>query len=158
MPQQKIHPFLWFKGEAEEAMNFYCSVFKNSKKGEVRRVGKGTPLPEGQVLTCSFTIEGQEFTALNGNPEYPFNPSVSFFVEVETQPELDALWDGLLSGGGKPMQCGWLSDRFGVCWQIIPRALGETMGNPDPVKAGRAMAAMMKMVKLDIQKLKDAVA
>jgi predicted 3-demethylubiquinone-9 3-methyltransferase (glyoxalase superfamily) len=158
MPEQKISPFLWFNGNAEEAMHFYVSVFKNAKAGEIKRVGKGAPLPEGAVLTCSFTIEGQEFTALNGGPEFGFTPAISFFVNCDTQDEIDALWDKLLSGGGKPMQCGWLTDKFGVSWQIVPRALGETLWHPDPVKAARAMQAMMTMVKLDIQKLRDAVA
>jgi predicted 3-demethylubiquinone-9 3-methyltransferase (glyoxalase superfamily) len=156
--QQKIHTFLWFDGNAEEAMNFYVSIFKNSKVNDVWHVGKGAPLPEGKVLTCSFTLEGQQFTALNGGPEYHFTPAVSLFVTCDTQEEIDALWDKLLSGGGKPMACGWLTDKFGVTWQIAPRAIQETLRHPDPVKAARAMEAMMKMVKFDIQKLRDAVA
>jgi len=158
MPKQKIHPFLWFNGNAEEAMNFYLSVFKNSKKGSVNRIGKGGPLPEGTVLTCTFELEGQEFTALNGGPEYGFTPAISFFVDCKGQQEVDALWDRLLSGGGKPMACGWLTDKFGIAWQIVPDILGEALGNADPQKAERAMKAMMKMVKLDVQALKDAIA
>jgi predicted 3-demethylubiquinone-9 3-methyltransferase (glyoxalase superfamily) len=158
MPQQKISPFLWFNGNAEEAMRFYVSVFKNSQAGEVRRIGKGGPMPEGTVLTCSFQLEGQDFTALNGGPEYKFTPAISFFVNCDSQEEVDALWDRLLSGGGKELQCGWLTDKFGVAWQIIPRALEETLWNPDPDKAARAMQALMKMVKIDIKKLKEAIA
>jgi predicted 3-demethylubiquinone-9 3-methyltransferase (glyoxalase superfamily) len=158
MPEQKISPFLWFNGNAEEAMQFYVSVFKNSKLGTIRRWGKGGMAPEGTVLTASFQLEGTDFTAINGGPEYTPTPGISFFVSCDTQEEVDALWDKLTSGGGKEMQCGWLTDRFGITWQIVPKFLDQALWNSDPEKAGRAMQAMMKMVKIDIKKLKEAIA
>jgi len=152
---QKITPFLWFDGKAEEAMNFYTSIFKNSKISEVRRYGDAGPAPKGSVMTASFQLEGQDFVALNGGPVFKFTPAISFFVNCETQEEVDELWGKLLTGG-QAMQCGWLTDKFGVSWQIIPKSLGEMLGDKDPVKAQRAMAAMMKMVKIDINELKRA--
>lgn len=147
---QKIIPFLWFDKNAEEAMNFYVSVFKNSKAG---KVVKG---PDGSVLTVMFQLEGQDFYALNGGPRFKFTEAISLFVNCETQQEVDELWNKLLADGGEEQMCGWLKDKFGLSWQIIPTALGRLMHDDDPVKAGRVMQAMMQMVKIDIKKLQDA--
>jgi predicted 3-demethylubiquinone-9 3-methyltransferase (glyoxalase superfamily) len=152
---QKITPFLWFDGNAEEAMNLYVSVFKNSKIVSVRRYGDAGPGPKGSVMTGTFQIEGQEFFALNGGPKYKFTPAISLFVSCETQQEVDALWEKLSVGGHKD-QCGWLQDKFGLSWQIIPSALGTMLGDKDPQKANRVMQAMLKMDKIDIEKLKQA--
>ena len=152
---QKITPFLWFNGQAEEAMNLYTTVFKNSKVGEVRRCGDGGPGPKGSVMSATFEIEGQQFIALNGGPQFTFSPAISFFVSCETQEEVDALWEKL-SEGGKKDRCGWLRDKFGVSWQIIPRALGEMLGDKDPVKSQSVMKAMLQMDKINIGQLKEA--
>jgi predicted 3-demethylubiquinone-9 3-methyltransferase (glyoxalase superfamily) len=152
---QKIRPFLWFDGNAEEAMNFYTSIFKNSRIGTIRRYGDAGPGPTGSVMSGSFQIEGQEFMALNGGPLFKFTPAISFFVNCETQAEVDELWKKL-SEGGETMQCGWLKDKFGLCWQIIPKALGEMLGDKDPEKSQRVMKAMMKMIKIDVAALKRA--
>jgi predicted 3-demethylubiquinone-9 3-methyltransferase (glyoxalase superfamily) len=152
---QKIKPFLWFDSNAEEAMNFYTATFKNSKIGQVRRYGEAGPGPKGSVMTATFQIEGQEFMALNGGPHYKFTPAISFFVSCETQKEVDELWEKL-SAGGEAMQCGWLKDKFGVAWQIIPKALGELLGDKDPKKSQRVMKAIMGMVKIDVEGLKRA--
>ena len=152
---QKITPFLWFDGNAEEAMNFYVSVFKNSKVVSVRRYGKAGPGKEGTVMTGTFQIEGQEFFVLNGGPQYKFTPAISLFVNCETQPEVDELWEKL-SAGGRKDRCGWLQDKYGLSWQIIPSALGNLLGDKDPQKANRVMQAMLQMDKIDIKKLKQA--
>ena len=152
---QKITPFLWFDGKAEEAAKFYTSIFKNSKMGEIRRYGDAGPGPKGSVLTASFQIEGQEFVALNGGPQFEFTPAISFFVNCETQEEVDELWEKL-SAGGKKNRCGWLQDKFGLSWQIIPTALGRLMGDPDPEKSSRVMKAMLQMEKIDISGLQRA--
>ena len=152
---QKITPFLWFDNQAEEAMNFYVSIFKNSKIGGVTRNGDAGPGPKGTVMSATFQLEGQEFFALNGGPHFKFTPAISMFVDCKTQQEVDELWEKLSAGGSK-QQCGWLQDKFGLSWQIIPSALGELMNDPDPVKAGRVMQAMMKMTKIDIEGLKRA--
>lgn len=152
---QKISPFLWFDHQAEEAMNFYVSVFKNAQVGTVSRYGKGAPVPEGTVMACTFTLEGLEFQALNGGPVFTFNPAISLFVDCVDQLEVDTLWNKLCEGGA-PGQCGWLTDKFGLSWQIVPRALSEYLSDPDPAKAGRVMAAMMQMTKIDIAALKKA--
>ncbi len=152
----KISPCLWFDGNAEEAMNFYLSVFKDARVTDILRWGEGGMAPAGTVLTCSFELQGQTFTALNGGPQFKFTPAISFFVDCEDQAEVDELWDKLLAGGGKPSQCGWLDDRFGVSWQIVPKALPEMLRDPDPARAQRTMQAMMKMVKLDVAVLKQA--
>ncbi len=151
----KITPFLWFDGQAEEAMNFYVSIFKNSKIGKVSRWGEAGPGPKGTVMSASFELDGQPFHALNGGPHYKFTPAISMFVSCETQAEVDELWDKLCAGGA-PNRCGWLTDKFGLSWQIIPTALGAALGNPDPAKAARAMQAMMQMVKIDIAALERA--
>jgi predicted 3-demethylubiquinone-9 3-methyltransferase (glyoxalase superfamily) len=152
---QKITPFLWFDGNAEEAMNFYTSIFKNSKIGQVRRYGDAGPGPKGSVMTGTFQIERQEFMVLNGGPMFRFTPAISFFVNCENQQEVDELWEKL-SDGGEVMQCGWLKDKFGVTWQIIPKALGEMLGDKDPQKSQRVMKAMMKMIKIDVEELRRA--
>ena len=152
---QKITPFLWFDGKAEEAMNFYVSIFKNSKVGKVTRYGDAGPGPKGSVMSATFQLEGQDFYALNGGPMYKFSPAISLFVNCETQQEVDELW-AKLSEGGKPNRCGWLDDKFGVSWQIIPTALGQMLQDKDPEKSKRAMQAMLQMTKIDIAKLKQA--
>jgi predicted 3-demethylubiquinone-9 3-methyltransferase (glyoxalase superfamily) len=152
---QKITPFLWFDGRAEEAMNFYVSVFKNSNPGQITRCGDAGPGPKGSVLTASFELDGQNFMALNGGPQYHFTEAISFFVNCEGQDEVDRLWEALAEGGEKG-PCGWLKDKFGVSWQIVPSGLIELITDPDPAKSRRAMAAMMKMGKLDIAALKRA--
>jgi predicted 3-demethylubiquinone-9 3-methyltransferase (glyoxalase superfamily) len=152
---QKITPFLWFDDQAEEAMNFYVSIFKNSKVGSVSRYGEGGPRPEGMVMTATFQLDGQEFMALNGGPEFHFTEAISFFVNCETQEEVDELWEKLSEGGEKG-RCGWLKDKYGLSWQIIPTALGELLGAKDAVKAQRVMQAMLQMDKIDIQGLKRA--
>jgi predicted 3-demethylubiquinone-9 3-methyltransferase (glyoxalase superfamily) len=152
---QKISPFLWFDGNAEEAVNLYVSVFENSKITSTSRYIEGSPGPAGEVMTIGFELEGQQFTALNGGSQFKFNESISFFVNCENQEEVDRLWDKL-TAGGEESQCGWLVDRFGVSWQIIPTALGELLGDSDPQKAGRVMQAMLKMRKIDVRALQDA--
>lgn len=153
----KITPFLWFDSNAEEAVNFYVSVFKNSKIENISRYGEAGPGPKGSVMTATFQIEGQHFMALNGGPHYKITPAISFMVNCETQAEVDELWDKLVAGG-QPMACGWLTDKFGVSWQITPRILNELLRDKDPAKAQRVMQAMMQMIKIDIQALKDAYA
>ena len=154
---QTITPFLWFDHQAEEAMNFYVSIFKNSRITAVTRYGEAGPGPKGSVMTANFQLDGQSFIALNGGPipNASFNQAVSFVVNCETQEEMDHYWDNL-SAGGRTIQCGWLNDKFGVPWQIVPTALGELMKDPDPAKRNRVMQAMMKMVKMDIAALRKA--
>lgn len=152
---QKITPFLWFDDKAEEAMNFYCSVFKNSKKGSVTLYGEAGPGPKGTVMYVAFELEGQEFMALNAGPQFSFTPAISFFVNCETQEEVDYFWEKLSEGGRKD-QCGWLQDKYGLSWQIVPSVLGRILSDPDAVKSQRAMKAMMQMKKLDIEGLKRA--
>jgi predicted 3-demethylubiquinone-9 3-methyltransferase (glyoxalase superfamily) len=152
---QKITPFLWFDGNAEEAANFYTSIFKNSKILNVARYGEAGPGTRGSAMTVTFELEGQQFIALNGGPHYTFSPAISFFVNCETQAEVDELWEKL-TAGGKAVQCGWLQDKFGVSWQIIPKALMGLMGDKDPVKSQRVFKAMLQMTKIDIEGLKRA--
>ena len=154
---QKIPPFLWYDGNAEEAANFYISIFKNSKMGKISRYGDAGPGPKGSAMSVTFQIEGQEFFALNGGPQFKFTPAISFFVDCETQQEVDDLWEKL-SAGGRTDRCGWLQDKFGVSWQIIPAVLGQLLGDKDPQRAARAMQAMLKMTKIDINKLQQAAA
>ena len=153
---QKITPFLWFDGNAEEAVNFYVSVFKNSRITKITRNSEVGPGPAGSVLLVNFQLEGQEFIALNGGPEFKFNEAISFSVDCQTQAEVDELWAKLTADGGKPGQCSWLKDKFGVSWQIVPRILPELLGDKDPAKAKRAMQAMMQMGKIDIKRLQQA--
>jgi predicted 3-demethylubiquinone-9 3-methyltransferase (glyoxalase superfamily) len=154
---QKITPFLWFDHQAEEAMNFYTSIFKNAKIKNVRRYGDAGPGPKGAVMTGTFEIEGQEFMALNGGSMYAFSPAISLFVNCANQQEVDDLW-GKLSEGGQPQRCGWITDKFGITWQIIPSVLGELLGSSDGAKAARVMRAMMQMVKIDVAALEQAAA
>jgi predicted 3-demethylubiquinone-9 3-methyltransferase (glyoxalase superfamily) len=157
MKLQKITPFLWFDNQAEEAATFYVSLFKNAKMGDVARHGEGGPAPGGSAMVVSFELEGIRFTALNGGPMYKFTEAVSFYVDCENQEEVDYFW-GKLSEGGKIQQCGWLKDKFGLSWQIIPSALPRLLSDPDRKKAGRAMQAMLKMKKLDVAALEKAAA
>lgn len=152
---QKITPFLWFDGKAEEAMNFYTSIFKNSKVGRISRYGEGGPGPKGTVMSATFQLEGQEFIALNGGPQFTFSPAISFFVNCETQEEVDELWEKL-SAGGQKERCGWLKDKYGVSWQIIPTALGRMLGDKDAEKSKRVMQAMLRMEKIEIKALQQA--
>ena len=152
---QKITPFLWFDGKAEEAAKFYTSIFKNSKIGSISRYGEEGPGPKGAVMSATFQLDGQEFIALNGGPQFTFSPAISFFVNCETQEELDEIWEKLCEGG-KKNRCGWLQDKFGVSWQVIPTALGKLMSDPDPQKSGRVMKAMLQMEKIDIRALQQA--
>lgn len=152
---QKITPFLWFDHQAEEAANFYVSIFKNSKILTVRRYGDAGPGPKGSVMTLTFQLEGQEFYALNGGPVFHFTEAISLFVNCETQEEVDELWLKL-TAGGQESRCGWLKDKYGLSWQIIPSTLGEMLADKDPAKAGRVMQAMLQMSKIDIAKLQRA--
>jgi predicted 3-demethylubiquinone-9 3-methyltransferase (glyoxalase superfamily) len=152
---QKITPCLWFNDNAEEAVRFYTSIFKRSKIGSISRYGDAGPGPKGTVMSASFQLEGQDFMALNGGPMFTFSPAISFFVNCETQAEVDELWNKL-SEGGEKQPCGWLKDKFGVSWQIIPSVLVPMLGDKDPEKSKRVMNAMLQMGKLDIDKLKQA--
>ena len=154
---QKISPFLWFDTQAEEAARFYVSVFKNSKITKVVRYSAAGPGPEGSVMTVGFELDGQTFTALNGGPVFTFNESISLVVTCEDQAEVDAMWDAL-TDGGRPSRCGWLKDRFGVSWQIVPTEFVEMASDPDAAKAARVMQAMMGMTKLDLTELRRAYA
>lgn len=153
---QKITACLWFDNQAEEAAKFYTSVFRNSKIGKIARYGDAGPGPKGSVMTVSFEIDGQEFLGLNGGPMFKFTPATSFIVNCTSQKEVDDYWARLLEGGGVENQCGWLQDRFGLSWQIVPTRLSELLSDPDPAKSQRVMAAMLKMVKLDIAELERA--
>jgi predicted 3-demethylubiquinone-9 3-methyltransferase (glyoxalase superfamily) len=150
-----ITPFLWFDNQAEQAMKFYVSIFNNSKVVSVSRYGEAGPGPKGSVMSATFRLGGQEFMALNGGPLFKFSPAISFFVKCETQRELDMLWRKL-SKGGSTEQCGWLRDRYGVSWQIIPTVLGKLLHDKNPKKSQNVMSAMLKMEKIDIKKLKEA--
>lgn len=152
---QKITPFLWFNDQAEEAMNFYTSIFKNSTVLSISHNGDGGPGEQGKVMSATFQLEGQEFMALNGGPQFTFTPAVSFFVSCEMQAEVDELWEKL-SAGGKEGRCGWLEDKFGLSWQIVPTILGQLLSDPDPEKARRVMEAMLQMDKIDIEGLRLA--
>ena len=151
---QKIVPFLWFNDNAEEAMNLYVSIFKNSRVLNVTRYGDAGPGPKGSVMSATFQLEGQDFYALNGGPHYKFTPAISLFVSCKTQEEVDDLWEKL--SDGKYEQCGWLQDKFGLSWQIIPTILGEMLGDQDPKKSQSVMQAMMQMKKIDIKGLQEA--
>lgn len=152
---QKITPFLWFDGKAEEATRFYTSIFKNSKMLSVSRYGEAGPGPKGSVMTVEFELEGEKFVALNGGPHYTFSPAISFVVNCETQQEVDHYWERL-SEGGEKIQCGWLKDQYGLSWQIVPTVLPELLRDRDPERRKRVMEAMLKMIKLDIEQLKRA--
>ena len=157
---QKITPFLWFDGQAEDAVNFYTSLFKNSKIGRILRyteeVAENSGRPVGSVLTIEFEIEGQKFVALNGGPLFKFNESISFVINCETQEEVDYFWEKLTADGGEESQCGWLKDKFGLSWQITPTVLIDMLHDKDPEKSERVMNAMLQMQKIEIPKLKAA--
>lgn len=159
---QKITPFLWFDNQAEEAAKFYTGIFKNSKIGKIIRYGesaeKAAGRPAGSVMTVEFELEGQKFTALNGGPVFKFNESISFVANCKTQEEVDYFWEKLTADGGQEIECGWLKDKFGVSWQIVPTVLIEMLHDKDEAKAERVMKAMLQMHKLDIKTLKDAYA
>lgn len=152
---QKISPFLWFNGQAEAAARFYVSVFRNAEILHTTYYSEGLPFPAGTVLTVQFVLDGETFTALNGGPEYAFTPAVSFSVSCETQEEIDELWSKL-TDGGQEVQCGWLVDRFGVSWQIVPKGLDRIFNSKDPAASQRALQAMLGMKKLDLPALKRA--
>jgi predicted 3-demethylubiquinone-9 3-methyltransferase (glyoxalase superfamily) len=152
---QKITPCLWFDTEGEEAANFYVSLFRNSRVLEVSRYGEAGPRPAGSVMTVSFELDGQQFVALNGGPEFTFNEAVSFQISCQGQDEVDHFWNGL-SEGGEPGPCGWLKDRYGVSWQVVPTALGELLADPDPERAQRVMKAMLSMGKIEVAALERA--
>jgi predicted 3-demethylubiquinone-9 3-methyltransferase (glyoxalase superfamily) len=152
---QKITPFLWFDNQAEEAVNFYVSLFKNSKVNSIKRYGDAGPGPKGSVMIVTFQLEGQDFIALNGGPTFKFTPALSLYVDCETQDEVDELWEKL-SDGRRKDRCGWLQDKYGLSWQIVPRALQQLMSDPDPKKSASVMQAMLQMDKIDIQALKRA--
>ena len=154
---QKITPFLWFDNNAEEAVNFYVSIFKNSKIVSTTRYGEAGPGPKGTVMAATFQLDGQEFFALNGGPQFTFSPAISLFVKCETQQEIDELWEKLSAGGAKN-RCGWLQDKYGLSWQIIPPVLGEMLSDKDPRKSLSVMKAMLQMDKIDIKRLEQAYA
>lgn len=153
---QKITPFLWFDTQAEEAANYYTTVFKDSKVISVSRYGEGAPMPKDTAMSVEFELEGQQFFALNGGPQFKFTPAISFFVNCKDQAEVDQLWDKLIADGGEEQPCGWLVDKYGLSWQIIPEALNKFLNDPNKEKAGRAMQAMLKMTKIDVAKLEAA--
>jgi predicted 3-demethylubiquinone-9 3-methyltransferase (glyoxalase superfamily) len=155
VPIQKITPFLWFDHQAEEAASFYVSIFPNSKLVKVSRYGEAGPGPAGSAMTVEFQLDGQSFVALNGGPHFKFTEAISFVVNCQTQDEVDSYWEKL-SAGGAQVQCGWLKDKFGLSWQIVPTVLPELLSNPDPAKSQRVMKAMLTMKKLDIHALKQA--
>ena len=152
----KITPFLWFDTQAEDAANFYVSVFKNADILSVNRDPEGGPAPAGSVMTVSFRLNGQQFTALNAGPMFTFTEAVSFVIDCADQAEVDYYWDALTADGGEPSACGWLKDKFGLSWQVVPRALPELLGDPDQEKAQRVMPAMMGMTKIDVAGLQRA--
>lgn len=154
-PMPKITPFLWFDNQAEEAASFYTSIFANSRIVSTTRYGEGAPRPKGGVMTVVFELDGQRFIALNGGPLFKFTEAISFSVDCKTQQEVDEYWEKL-TAGGEVSQCGWLKDKYGLSWQIVPTVLGELLSDPDPQKAKRAMEAMLKMKKIDIAALKRA--
>jgi predicted 3-demethylubiquinone-9 3-methyltransferase (glyoxalase superfamily) len=152
---QKITPFLWYDTQAEEAAKFYTGIFKNSKITSTSRYGEGAPMPAGTVLTVSFELDGQKFMAMNAGPQFPFTEAISFMINCDTQDEIDYFWEKLTEGG-KEVQCGWLKDKYGLSWQVVPSMMGELMSGKEPGKSSRVMQALMKMVKLDIETLKNA--
>jgi predicted 3-demethylubiquinone-9 3-methyltransferase (glyoxalase superfamily) len=154
----KIAPCLWFNGDAEEAAHFYTSLFPDASVRAVSRYGEGAPFPAGTAMMVEFTLAGQRFQALNGGPQFPHTEAISLSVNCETQAEVDHFWNALTAGSGAPGRCGWLEDRFGVSWQVVPKALGEIMTRDDRAGRGRAMQALMEMTKLDVAMLEAAYA
>ena len=157
-PKSKVTPFLWLDTQAEAAANFYVSLFADTKIVDVARWGAGSPYPEGSVMSATVDLAGQQYILFNGGPHYQLNESFSLFVSCEDQAEVDHFWNALVADGGAPIQCGWLKDRFGVTWQVVPKALMRLLGDKDRAKAGRVMQAMMEMVKLDVAELERAAA
>ena len=156
LKSSKIKPFLWFEDQAEEAAKFYTSIFKDSKIGKISRYPEGSPGPAGSVMTVAFQLDGQEFIALNGGAQdFKFNDAISFVIECDTQAEIDYYWDELTDDGGQPVQCGWLKDKYGLSWQVVPATMGGLFTG-DAKRAERVMQAMLKMVKLDIRKLEES--
>jgi predicted 3-demethylubiquinone-9 3-methyltransferase (glyoxalase superfamily) len=155
---QKIVTNLWFDAQAEEAANFYCSLFPDSKVLNITRYGSAGPGPEGQVMVVDFQLAGQRFTGINGGPEFTFSEAISLLINCDSQEEVDRYWDALLADGGEPSQCGWLKDKYGLSWQVVPREMDEMIASTDAAAAQRTMAAMLKMVKLDLGELKRAYA
>jgi predicted 3-demethylubiquinone-9 3-methyltransferase (glyoxalase superfamily) len=153
---QKITPMLWFDTQAEEAARFYVSLFDDGEVTSISHYTEAGPRPAGEVMTVSFTLAAQEFTALNGGPDFRFNEAISFVINCADQAEVDRLWSALTAGGGEEGPCGWLKDRFGVSWQVVPVRLGELLNDPDPERARRAMEAMLKMQKIEVEELEDA--
>jgi predicted 3-demethylubiquinone-9 3-methyltransferase (glyoxalase superfamily) len=153
---QSISPFLWFDTQAEDAANFYVSIFKNSRIVDISRYGEGSPFPAGTALVVNFELDGLQMRALNAGPGFPFTDAISFQIDVESQDEVDYLWDTLTSDGGAPGQCGWLKDRFGLSWQVVPELLSKLLGDPNPEKAVSVMRAMMLMTKIEIPLLQAA--
>jgi predicted 3-demethylubiquinone-9 3-methyltransferase (glyoxalase superfamily) len=153
---QKITTYLWFNDNAEEAIQFYTSIFKNSKILSMSRYGEGENGSSGKLMSATFQLEGQEFIALNGGPAFQFNEAISLFISCQNQAEVDDLWNKLTANGGEEGRCGWLKDKFGLSWQVVPKALGELMGDPDPVKAQRVVQAMLQMSKIEVAKLQAA--
>ena len=156
MARQKITTFLWFDNNAEEAANFYVALFKNSKIHKITRYPEGTPAPAGSVMTVEYQLAGVEFIALNGGPHYKLSPAISLSIDCENQVEVDELWEKLTAGGGAPSQCGWLTDKYGLSWQVVPRGLSELMADPDPAKSKRVVEALMQMTKIDMPTLQKA--
>ncbi len=154
--KQKITTFLWFNDKAEEAANFYVSIFKNSKILNVARYGEAGPAPKGTVMTVNFQLDGQEFIALNGGPQFKFTEAISLLVNCDSQREVDELWSKLTAGGGEESMCGWLKDKYGLSWQIVPTALFKLLGDKNPERSKRAMEAMLKMKKIDIEVMEEA--
>jgi predicted 3-demethylubiquinone-9 3-methyltransferase (glyoxalase superfamily) len=152
---QKITPFLWFDNHAEEAVNFYSAIFRNSRIIEITHYEEGAPFPKGSVMTVRFSLDGQEFVALNGGPQFNFSPAVSFVINCDSQEEVDEFWEKL-SAGGETLPCGWLRDKFGLTWQVVPRILLEMLNDPDSNRAQRVMMAMLQMTKIDIEGLQQA--
>ncbi|MNQ03773.1 3-demethylubiquinone-9 3-methyltransferase [compost metagenome] len=153
---QKITPYLWFDDNAEDAVEFYSTIFKNSRIISIARYGKAGPSYEGNVMSIVFQLEDQEFIALNGGPQFTFNEAVSFFVSCKNQKEIDYYWDALTADGGEESMCGWLKDKFGVSWQVVPTALSQLISSPDQERSAQAIEAMLKMKKLDIKALEKA--
>lgn len=154
--KKKITPYLWFDNQAEEAMNFYLGVFRNSKVVDLMRFGSGGPGPEGSLMSAKFELEGQEFMILNGGPQFAFSEATSFYIECESQKEIDDFWDKLTAGGGEPGRCGWLKDKFGVSWQVIPAKLDELLTDKDSARVQRVMKLYITMDKIDLKKLEQA--
>jgi predicted 3-demethylubiquinone-9 3-methyltransferase (glyoxalase superfamily) len=155
---QKITPFLWFDNQAEEAANFYCSIFKDSKITNISRYTEVGPGPAGTVMVVAFTLNGQEFAGINGGPIFKFTEAISFQIDCADQAEVDFYWDKLLEGGGEPSQCAWLKDKYGLSWQVVPKRLMELLGDPDLEKSNRVMQAMLQMSKIEVAKLEEAAA